>query len=75
MLSQDAFYRGLTPEESANAAGMLEDCQGGWMGYRPGCVNACLFCPHCAEFDFDSPSAFDEEAIVACLHGLKVNAG
>ena len=26
MLSQDSFYRGLTPEESANAAGMLVCC-------------------------------------------------
>ncbi|KAK2077061.1 hypothetical protein QBZ16_004694 [Prototheca wickerhamii] len=43
MLSQDAFYRGLTPEESADAA----------------------------NFDFDSPDALDEDALVACLTELK----
>ncbi len=75
MLSQDSFYRGLTPEEKANVQGQ----KGGshtpkwhvlWVAY---CLKKSIVA-QIAEYNFDHPDAFDSVAILQCLTDLKVSS-
>ncbi len=76
MLSQDSFYRGLTPEECKNVKGT---CAGhivssGWWLCQ--CLPM-LSLFHTvgnvyAAYSFDEPDAFDTPALVNCLQALRV---
>ena len=76
MLSQDSFYRGLTPEELQNVSGGHLRC---WFG-NDYALSRCKRwnseyhspCSSSAEYDFDSPDAFDAQALVHCMQDLQV---
>ena len=73
MISQDSFYRGLTDAELANVQGKL--CCAVLCCTAPGnqlhgAYQAGPVWP--ADYNFDSPDAFDVDALVECLANLKV---
>ncbi len=72
MISQDSFYRGLTDAELANVQG--KSCCAVLSCTAPGSLSwRLLSChPAPADYNFDSPDAFDVEALVECLANLKV---
>ena len=73
MISQDSFYRGLTDAELANVQG--KSCCGLLCCTAPKTsfmapTKPLLSAP--ADYNFDSPDAFDVDALVECLANLKV---
>ena len=76
MISQDSFYRGLTDAELANVQGKLCCAVLCCVAHRQKAVSSLSptqpspSAP--ADYNFDSPDAFDVDALVECLANLKV---
>ena len=70
MISQDSFYRGLTEAELANVQGAFRSLAPSWRRESRCNGTVCVFAS--ADYNFDSPDAFDVEALVDCLAMLKV---
>lgn len=84
LIHQDSFYKGLTPEQLEDAKSgchaftSFPPCQlpasaGAW-STPPAAAHAHRSACHCtpADYNFDHPDAFDQEALMQCLLQLKV---